>query len=62
MARDVVVTFDGMTMRGSLILGREKENLNGIIGCTLMDENVIKKRFETCDRSSSCIKQKQQVH
>ena len=47
MARDVVVTFDGMTMRGSLILGREKENLNRIIGCTLMDENVIKKQFET---------------
>jgi hypothetical protein len=46
MARDVVVTFDGMTMRGSLILGREKEYFNRIIGCTLMDENVIKKRFE----------------
>ena len=53
-ALDMVVTFDGVIMRGCLLLSGKKETKNKLVGCHLLEsDSVIEKCFDDCVRKIS---------
>ena len=53
-ALDMVVTFDGMIMRGCLLLSGKKETKNKLLGCHLLEsDSVIEKCFDDYVRKIS---------